>query len=237
MDAIMTIAEKYNLCVIEDTAQAIGAVYTFQDGSTKSAGCIGDIGTTSFFPSKNLGCYGDGGALFTDNDELAEKLRMICNPGQKVQYVHDIIGVNSRLDTIQAAIFNVKLKYLREYEENRRQAANWYDEALKDVKWLQTPKRVANSTHVFHQYTVKIIGGRKVREMVKNQLNEKGIPTMIYYPIPLHFQKAFSSDYHGIDSFKVSESLCDTVLSLPIHTEMNKANIAYITDSILSIKN
>jgi dTDP-4-amino-4,6-dideoxygalactose transaminase len=237
MDAIMAIAQKYNLFVIEDTAQAIGAVYTFQDGSTKSAGCIGDIGTTSFFPSKNLGCYVDGGALFTDNDELAEKLRMICNHGQKVQYVHDIIGVNSRLDTIQAAILNVKLKYLRQYEENRRQAADWYDEALKDVNWLQTPMRVANSTHVFHQYTLKIIGGKKVREMVKNQLNEKGIPTMIYYPIPLHLQKAFSSDYHGIDSFKVSESLCDTVLSLPIHTEMNKANIAYITDSILSIKN
>lgn len=236
MDAIMAIAQKYNLFVIEDTAQAIGAVFTFQDGSTKSAGCIGDIGTTSFFPSKNLGCYGDGGALFTDNDELAEKLRMICNHGQKVQYVHDVIGVNSRLDTIQAAILNVKLKYLNQYEENRRQAADWYDEALKDVQWLQTPKRLSNSTHVFHQYTLKILGGKKVREMIKNQLNQKGIPTMIYYSIPLHFQKAFSSNYYGINSFKVSEGLCDTVLSLPIHTEMNKENVAYIADAILSIE-
>jgi UDP-2-acetamido-2-deoxy-ribo-hexuluronate aminotransferase len=237
MDAIMATAKKNNLFVIEDTAQAIGAVYTFQDGSTKSAGCIGDIGTTSFFPSKNLGCFGDGGALFTNNDELAEKLRMICNHGQKVQYVHDIIGVNSRLDTIQAAILNVKLKYLRQYEENRRQAADWYDEALNDVNWLQTPKRVVNSTHVFHQYTLKIIGGRKVREMVKNQLNEKGIPTMIYYPIPLHMQKAFSSDCYGIDSFKVSESLCASVLSLPIHTEMSQKQVLWICFCITEIGN
>jgi dTDP-4-amino-4,6-dideoxygalactose transaminase len=237
MDVIMTLARKYNLFVIEDTAQAIGAIYTFQDGSNKSAGCMGDIGTTSFFPSKNLGCYGDGGALFTDNDQLAEKLRMICNHGQKVQYVHDVIGVNSRLDTIQAAILNVKLKYLRQYEENRRQAANWYDEALKDVEWLQIPKRVSNSNQVFHQYTLKIKGGKEARDMVKSKLAEEGIPSMIYYPIPLYFQKAFSSAYYSEGSFRVSESLCDSVLSLPIHTEMNKANIAYITDAILSIKN
>jgi dTDP-4-amino-4,6-dideoxygalactose transaminase len=236
MDAIMTIAEKYNLFVIEDTAQAIGAVYTFQDGSTKSAGCIGDIGTTSFFPSKNLGCYGDGGALFTDNDELAEKLRMICNHGQKVQYIHDIIGVNSRLDTIQAAILNVKLKYLRQYEENRRQAADWYDEALKNVEWLQTPKRVVNSTHVFHQYTLKIKGGKQDRDRVRSTLAEAGIPSMIYYPIPLHMQKAFSSDNYDLGSFSVSENLCDSVLSLPIHSEMNKANIRYIKDFILSLE-
>jgi dTDP-4-amino-4,6-dideoxygalactose transaminase len=237
MHAIMAIAHKYNLFVIEDTAQAIGAVYTFQDGSTKSAGCIGDIGTTSFFPSKNLGCYGDGGALFTDNDELAEKLRMICNHGQKVQYVHDIIGVNSRLDTIQAAILNVKLKYLRQYEENRRQAADWYDEALKDVKWLQTPMRVANSTHVFHQYTLKIKGGKQARDKIKTILAESGIPSMIYYPIPLHMQKAFSSDCYGIDSFKVSESLCDTVLSLPIHTEMSQKQVLWICFCITEIGN
>ncbi len=236
MDVIVTLARKYNLFVIEDTAQAIGAIYTFQDGSNKSAGCIGDIGTTSFFPSKNLGCYGDGGALFTNNDQLAEKLRMICNHGQKVQYVHDVIGVNSRLDTIQAAILNVKLKYLRQYEENRRQAADWYDEALKDVEWLQIPKRVPHSTHVFHQYTLKIKGGKEARDMVKSKLAEEGIPSMIYYPIPLHFQKAFSSAYYSEGSFRVSESLCDSVLSLPIHTEMNKANFAYIADSILSIE-
>lgn len=236
MDVIVTLARKYNLFVIEDTAQAIGAIYTFQDGSNKSSGCIGDIGTTSFFPSKNLGCYGDGGALFTNNDQLAEKLRMICNHGQKVQYVHDVIGVNSRLDTIQAAILNVKLKYLRQYEENRRQAADWYDEALKDVEWLQIPKRVPNSTHVFHQYTLKIKGGKEARDMVKSKLAEEGIPSMIYYPIPLHFQKAFSSAYYSEGSFRVSESLCDSVLSLPIHTEMNKANFAYIADSILSIE-
>jgi len=237
MHAIMAIAHKYNLFVIEDTAQAIGAVYAFQDGSTKSAGCIGDIGTTSFFPSKNLGCYGDGGALFTNNDELAEKLRMICNHGQKVQYIHDVIGVNSRLDTIQAAILNVKLKYLRQYEENRRQAADWYDEALENVEWLQRPKRVVNSTHVFHQYTLKIKGGKHYRDRVRSTLAEVGIPSMIYYPIPLHMQKAFSSDNYNLGSFCVSENLCDSVLSLPIHSELNKANIRYITDTILSIEN
>jgi dTDP-4-amino-4,6-dideoxygalactose transaminase len=235
MDAIMTIAQKYNLFVIEDTAQAIGAVYTFQDGSTKSAGCIGDIGTTSFFPSKNLGCYGDGGALFTDNDELAEKLRMICNHGQKVQYIHDVIGVNSRLDTIQVAILNVKLKYLREYEENRRQAADWYDEALKDFKWLQTPMRVANSTHVFHQYTLKIKGGKKVRDKVKSILAESGIPSMIYYPLPLHLQKAFSLSNYGEGTFKVSEELCDCVLSLPIHTELNKGQTLLIANFLIDM--
>jgi len=150
MDEIMDLAKKHHLFVIEDTAQAIGSKYTFQDGREVSAGCMGDIGTTSFFPSKNLGCYGDGGALFTNDDALAEKLRMICNHGQKVQYVHDVIGVNSRLDTIQAAILNVKLGQLRNYENSRNQEATWYDDLLFGLDWLQIPKRRANSTHVFH---------------------------------------------------------------------------------------
>ena len=188
MDEILDLANKYQLFVIEDTAQAIGSIYTFQDGSKVSAGCMGDIGTTSFFPSKNLGCYGDGGALLTNNDELAESLRMICNHGQKVQYVHDIIGVNSRLDTIQAAILNVKLGQLRSYENSRNQAAKWYDNLLSGLDWLQIPKRRANSTHVFHQYTVKIKTGKAQRDAIRVEMGKLGIPTMIYYPIPLHQQ-------------------------------------------------
>ena len=186
MNEIMHLARKHRLFVIEDTAQAIGTKYTFQDGTVVSAGCIGDIGTTSFFPSKNLGCYGDGGALFTNDDALAEKLRMICNHGQKVQYVHDIIGVNSRLDTIQAAILNVKLSQLRNYENSRNQAAHWYDELLSKLDWLEIPKRSNSSTHVFHQYTIKIKEGREKRDALKAELSKRGIPTMVYYPIPLH---------------------------------------------------
>ena len=235
MDQIMDLAKKYRLFVIEDTAQAIGSKFTFQDGTEVSAGCMGDIGTTSFFPSKNLGCYGDGGALFTNDDALAETLRMICNHGQKVQYVHDIIGVNSRLDTMQAAILNVKLGQLRNYENSRNQAANWYDELLSCLDWLETPKRSKRSTHVFHQYTIKIKAGREKRDALRAELGKRGIPTMIYYPIPLHQQKAFDIVNYPLGSFPVSEELCDVVLSLPIHTEMNYEMVHEITQNLIQV--
>ncbi len=232
MDELMKIAVSNNLYVIEDTAQAIGAKYTFVNGDVKSAGCIGDIGTTSFFPSKNLGCYGDGGAVFTNDDKLAEKIRMICNHGQKVQYVHDIIGVNSRLDTIQAAILNVKLARLREYEAARNRAADMYDNILGNCDWLEIPRRNAQSTHVFHQYTLKIKGAKEMRDNLRKAMAEKGIPTMVYYPIPLHLQKAFGTDVVGIGSFAVSEELCNSVLSLPIHTEMTDEMVNYICSNL-----
>jgi UDP-2-acetamido-2-deoxy-ribo-hexuluronate aminotransferase len=232
MDELMKIAVSNNLYVIEDTAQAIGSKYTFVNGDVKSAGCIGDIGTTSFFPSKNLGCYGDGGALFTNDERLAEKIRMICNHGQKVQYVHDIIGVNSRLDTIQAAILNVKLARLREYEGARNRAADMYDNILGNCDWLEIPTRNHHSTHVFHQYTLKIKGGKELRDNLRKKMAEKGIPTMVYYPIPLHLQKAFATEVMGIGSFKVSEELCDSVLSLPIHTEMTDEMVNYICSNL-----
>jgi dTDP-4-amino-4,6-dideoxygalactose transaminase len=235
MDEIMDLAKKHRLFVIEDTAQAIGSKYTFQNGTVMSAGCIGDIGTTSFFPSKNLGCYGDGGALFTNDDTLAEKLRMICNHGQKVQYVHDIIGVNSRLDTMQAAILNVKLGQLRNYENSRNQAASWYDDLLGKLDWLEIPKRSNTSTHVFHQYTIKIKGGREKRDALRAELGKRGIPSMIYYPIPLHQQKAFDNVNYPLGSFPVSEELCGVVLSLPIHTEMNYEMVKEIAQNLIQV--
>lgn len=232
MEELMKVAVSNNLYVIEDTAQAIGAKYTFKNGDVKSAGCIGDIGTTSFFPSKNLGCYGDGGAMFTNDDKLAEKIRMICNHGQKVQYVHDVIGVNSRLDTIQAAILNVKLARLREYEKARNRVAESYDRIMCDCDWLEIPERNSQSSHVFHQYTLKIKGGKEIRNNLRKSMAEKGIPTMIYYPIPLHLQKAFATEDLGVGSFPVSETLCDSVLSLPIHTEMTEQMVLSITDNL-----
>ncbi len=237
MEELMKVAVSNNLYVIEDTAQAIGANYTYKNGDVKSAGCMGAIGTTSFFPSKNLGCYGDGGAMFTNDDKLAEKIRMICNHGQKVQYVHDVIGVNSRLDTIQAAILNVKLARLREYEKARNVAAERYDDILGECNWLEIPERNSQSTHVFHQYTVKIKAGKEIRDNLRKSMAEKGIPTMIYYPIPLHLQKAFATEGIGIRSFPVSEILCDTVLSLPIHTEMTHEMIDYICKELNDSKN
>jgi dTDP-4-amino-4,6-dideoxygalactose transaminase len=235
MEAILQIAREHNLFVIEDTAQALGSKYTFSDGMIQRAGTIGDIGTTSFFPSKNLGCYGDGGALMTNNNELAEKLRMICNHGQKVQYIHDVIGVNSRLDTIQAAILRAKLKQLNEYERARQWAALKYDELLKDVVQIKTPKRIANSTHVFHQYTVILEGVD--RDTVRAKLKELGVPSMVYYPTPLHVQKAFQPNPYRVGSFPVSEQLCKTVLSLPMHTEMNEEMIDFIVNSLKKVLN
>jgi dTDP-4-amino-4,6-dideoxygalactose transaminase len=235
MEAILQFAREHELYVIEDTAQALGSKYTFSDGIVQRAGTIGDIGTTSFFPSKNLGCYGDGGALMTNDDELAEKLRMICNHGQKVKYIHDVIGVNSRLDTIQAAILRAKLKQLNEYERARQWAALRYDELLKDIVQIKTPKRIANSTHVFHQYTLIIEGVD--RDTVGAKLKELGVPSMVYYPTPLHVQKAFQPNPYRVGSFPVSEQLCKTVLSLPMHTEMNEDMIEFIVNSLKKVLN
>jgi UDP-2-acetamido-2-deoxy-ribo-hexuluronate aminotransferase len=235
MEELLEIAKGANIYIVEDTAQAIGARYSFKDGSICQAGTMGDIGTTSFFPSKNLGCYGDGGAIFTNNDELAARLKMIANHGQSKKYHHDIIGVNSRLDTLQAAILNIKLKHLDEYCSSRNLVADKYDNELKNIEGLIIPKRVSNSTHVFHQYTLKIKNEK--RNDLKSFLQEKGIPTMIYYPFPLHFQKAYKSDRFPIGSLPVSENLCEEVLSLPIHTEMTDEMQNYIINTIKEFYN
>jgi len=233
MEAIMEIAAKHHLDVIEDNAQAIGADYYFKNGSGKKAGTIGTVGTTSFFPSKNLGCYGDGGALFTDNEELAKKIRMIANHGQSVQYVHDEIGVNSRLDTLQAAILDVKLKYLDDFASRRRSVADHYDNAFAGLPNVQIPVRATWSNHVFHQYTVKLKNVN--RDDVRKKLADKGIPSMIYYPIPLHLQKAYRDDRYKAGDFKITEELCSSVLSLPIHTEFEEKDLEFISDTFKDI--
>lgn len=235
MERLMALAKKHNLFVIEDVAQAIGADYTFSDGTTAKAGTIGTIGCTSFFPSKNLGCYGDGGAIYTNNDELAKKLKMIAHHGQSVQYVHDVLGVNSRLDTIQAVVLKAKLKHLDEYAAARNKAANYYDEALKNNPKIKTPVRSKNSNHVFHQYTLQLIGVDRTK--LREQLSERGIPAMIYYPIPLHEQNAYKSDRFKKGDFPVTEKLCATVLSLPMHTEMDEETLKYITDNLIQLVN
>ncbi len=220
MEEIMKIAKEHHLYVIEDNAQAIGSDYLFSNGTSCKSGTISHVGSTSFFPSKNLGCYGDGGALFTNDDEMANKLRMIANHGQgSVRYYHDVVGVNSRLDAIQAAILNVKLKYLDDYAAKRRQAADYYDQAFSTLSSLITPFRNKQSTHVFHQYTLRVTDGR--RDALKAHLDQKGIPNAIYYPVPLYKQKAYKkySDEHFI--LPVTEQLSDEVISLPIHTELN----------------
>lgn len=230
MEPLLEIARRNHLFVVEDTAQAIGATYAFSDGTRRRAGCMGTIGATSFFPSKNLGCYGDGGALFVDDDALAERVRMIANHGQRVKYHHDVIGCNSRLDTLQAAILNVKLKYLDRYTEARQQAAARYDELLKDVAGIILPKRTENSTHVFHQYTIRVLNHR--RDALKAYLAEQGIPSMIYYPVPLHLQKAYIQEGKGIGTFPVAERLSEEVLSLPMHTELTLEMQEFIAERI-----
>ena len=219
MEQIMKFAKSHNLYVIEDTAQAIGAGVKFSDGSSRKAGTIGHMGTTSFFPSKNLGCFGDGGALFTNDDNLAAKLKMIANHGQRIKYFHDVVGVNSRLDTIQAAILDVKLKHLNSYCEARQRAAAYYDSALKHVEQITIPFRSSFSTHVFHQYTLKI-DEKYSRDELKSYLAEQGIPSMIYYPLPLHEQKAYSEFIRKDLDYPNSTSLCNLVLSLPMHTHL-----------------
>ena len=230
MESIMKVAEKHNLFVIEDNAQAIGADYKFTDGNTKKTGTIGHIGCTSFFPSKNLGCYGDGGAVFTNDDELAAKLRMIANHGQAKKYYHSVIGVNSRLDTLQAAILDIKLKHLDEYCAARLKVADKYDAAFAEIEALQTPVRERNSTHVFHQYTLKVKNGR--REELQNYLTTKNIPSMIYYPVPLYKQEAFKGYSAENFSLPITETLCEQVLSLPVHTEMDEETQNYIIERV-----
>lgn len=230
MEKLLPIAARHNIYVIEDTAQAIGAECTLQNGTTKKAGTIGTIGTTSFFPSKNLGCYGDGGALFVQDDELARKAKMIANHGQRVKYHHDIVGINSRLDTIQAAILKVKLKQLDEYSANRKKTAAFYDTELAGFTCIKIPKRAQYSTHVFHQYTIICDGFD--REDLKEFLERKGVPTMVYYPVPLHLQKAYSIYGYRKGDFPISEKLSQQVLSLPIHTEQNETELRYITEAI-----
>ncbi|MBS1684296.1 MAG: DegT/DnrJ/EryC1/StrS family aminotransferase [Bacteroidetes bacterium] len=234
MAPIMEIARKHNLYVIEDTAQAIGAYYTFPDGKKLRAGTIGTIGTTSFFPSKNLGCYGDGGAIFTNDEALARHLKMIANHGQSSQYVFDEIGCNSRLDNLQAAILDVKLKYLDKYCEARQQAAAYYDTQLAGLKNATVPVRAVNSTHVFHQYTLTLKAGTD-RAAVRKAFEERGIPTMVYYPSPMHRQNAYKSPRYSDTDFPISIRLSECVLSLPIHTEMTKEQQEYIISAAKEI--
>lgn len=235
MEPIMAFAKKNHLYVIEDNAQAIGAVYTFSDRTKKQTGTIGHIGCTSFFPSKNLGCYGDGGALMTNDDVLAERIRMIANHGQKVKYHHTVLGCNSRLDTIQAAVLDVKLKHLDEYSAARYKAAQYYTGNLKGVVGLITPEEVPYSTHVYHQYTLKVLNGR--RDALKKYLEEGGIPAMIYYPLPLQQQEAFKQIARATGTLDVAEQLASSVLSLPIHTEITPAQQDLVIDRIKSFFN
>ncbi|MBI1768490.1 MAG: DegT/DnrJ/EryC1/StrS family aminotransferase [Bacteroidetes bacterium] len=230
MEPILKIAHENNLYVIEDLAQALGADYAFSNGAIKRAGNMGIIGCTSFFPSKNLGCYGDGGAIFTNDPSLAEKMKMISTHGQKVKYQHDIVGINSRLDTLQAAILLVKLKYLDEYTRRRNEVADHYDKHLAGISFIELPFRASNSTHVFHQYTIKTKGID--RDRFKKYLQDKGVPSMIYYHIPLHLQKAYRQNGFGEGSFPVTEKLSKTVLSLPMHTEMTEDELSYICQII-----
>lgn len=231
MEELMQIAKEHNLFVIEDTAQAIGSDYSFKDGTKMKAGTIGDIGATSFFPSKNLGCYGDGGALFTRNEELAKRLRMIVNHGQSKRYYHDDIGVNSRLDTLQAAVLRIKLRRLNEYSYNRQKAAAFYDKAFEGIIGLSTPKRATWSNHVFHQYTLKVDGLN--RDALVDLIQEKGVPCMIYYPVPLHHQKAYRDDQHD-GKLSVTEKLCTQVFSLPMHTHLDDEQLNFITNTVKS---
>ena len=235
MEPLLALAREHKLFVVEDTAQAIGARYTFSDGHTAQAGTMGEIGCTSFFPSKNLGCYGDGGAMFTNDDELADTIRTIANHGMRVRYHHDLIGVNSRLDTIQAAILDTKLPHLDEYIAARQAAAAYYDKAFAGCDKIEVPGRSTNSTHVFHQYTLRITGAD--RNAVREALTQAGVPAMIYYPIPLHLQKAYHDARYKAGDFPVAERLADCVLSLPMHTELDNEQLAYITEQVLRAVN
>ena len=233
MEAIMQIANEHQIAVVEDVAQAIGAAYTFNDGTRKKAGTIGTLGTTSFFPSKNLGCYGDGGALFTNDDTLAEIARSIVNHGMKVRYYYDRIGVNSRLDTIQAAILRVKLRHLDEYAAARNKAAAYYDESFKNHPNIKTPVRDEKSTHVFHQYT--LVGCSVDNFELQKRLTEKGVPCMIYYPVPLHTQEAYRTPEMKDEDFEITNGLCKSVFSLPMHTELEEDELAFITKMVKEI--
>lgn len=234
MESILQIAKEHNLYVIEDACQSIGATYTFSDGTTKQSGCMGTIGCTSFFPSKNLGCYGDGGAIFTNDDVLAKEIQCIANHGMTERYHHDRIGVNSRLDSIQAAILDVKLQHLNEYTKARQAAAAFYDKAFSNCPHITIPARNPKSTHVFHQYTIQLHSNID-RNNLQAELKEKGIPAMIYYPIPLHLQNAYKNDRYKSGDFPNAEMLSQCVLSLPMHTELDKEQLTYITQTVLEL--
>lgn len=232
MTEIMQIAKEHQLYVIEDNAQAIGANYTFADGSKKRLGTIGDVGTTSFFPSKNLGCYGDGGAIFTNNDDLAHTIRGIVNHGMYKRYYHDVVGVNSRLDSVQAGVLNVKLPHLDAYNKARRMAADAYNNAFADCEYIITPKfDTQGDDHVFHQYVLRITNGK--RDELLAHLQANNIACAIYYPIPLHLQKAYADERYQEKDFIVTNRLCEEVLALPMHTELDDETISYITKTIL----
>jgi dTDP-4-amino-4,6-dideoxygalactose transaminase len=235
MEGVLKLAKKHNLFVIEDTAQAIGADYKYNDGSTQKAGTIGTVGCTSFFPSKNLGCYGDGGAIFTNDDALASKIRKVANHGQSVQYIHDEVGVNSRLDSIQAAVLRIKLRKLDAYNEARILAAHKYDAKFKSDPKLTVPVRSAYSNHVFHQYTLKLNGAD--RDALREHLTQNNIPSGIYYPIPLHLQKAYLDPRYKEGDFPITEDLCRSVISLPMHTELDDEQIDFISKTILNFIN
>jgi len=231
MDALLNISREYNIPIVEDCAQATGALYNFSLNQKVYAGTMGDIGCTSFFPSKNLGCFGDGGALITNNDELAQICRSIANHGMKVRYYHDNIGVNSRLDSLQAAILGIKLKYLNEYNKARQRAADYYDRAFAQSNKIKIPARNPKSTHIFHQYTLVVNGID--RNELKNYLQTKGIPSMVYYPVPLHLQNAYMYLSYKEGDFPITEQLCKSVISLPMHTELDDEQLNYITHADL----
>jgi UDP-2-acetamido-2-deoxy-ribo-hexuluronate aminotransferase len=231
MEGIMALAKEHNLYVLEDACQSIGSVYTFSDGRKVQSGCMGDIGCTSFFPSKNLGCFGDGGAIFTNNHELAAKMRAISNHGMVVRYYHDVVGVNSRLDSIQAAVLEVKLKHLDAYSAKRQKAAAYYNAAFAQSSKITTPALSPNSSHVFHQYTLKLTGVD--RPALIKHLSDKGIPAMVYYPVPLHLQKAYQDARYKAGDFPIAEKLSECVISLPMHTELSEEQLGYITTRVL----
>ena len=235
MESIMALAEEYGLYVIEDNAQAIGADYIFRDGSVRKTGTIGHIGCTSFYPSKNLGCYGDGGAIMTNDDRLGDLLHRIANHGQSVRYYHDVVGCNSRLDSIQAVVLSAKLPHLDAYCDSRRSAADFYDAAFADAVQLITPFRAPYSTHVFHQYTLRVTDGN--RDNLKAWLDQNKVPNMIYYPVPLYKQEAFKASSNGLEFLPNTELLCKEVISLPIHTELDKIQLEYITSKVLAFFN
>ncbi len=235
MEAIMAIAKEHSLFVIEDTCQAIGADYTFSDGTLKKVGTIGDVAGMSFFPSKNLGCYGDGGAIFTNNDELAKQLRVVVNHGMVVRYYHDYIGVNSRLDSIQAAVLKIKLQYLDDYAKARQKAAAYYDKAFANHPKLKTPVKSKKSTHVFHQYT--LVTSDLDRDAMQKFLMDKKVPAMIYYPVPMHMQKAYQDPRYKEGDFPVTEHLSKHVISLPMHTELDEEQLEFITSAVLEFAN
>lgn len=233
MEAIMAIADRHKLWVVEDNAQAIGADYTFSDGRSLKGGVIGHIGCTSFYPSKNLGAYGDAGAIFTNDSALGDRLQVICNHGSHKKYYHERIGVNSRLDAIQAAVLDIKLRHLNEYTAARQAAAAWYDELLSGVDGIVLPGRSSFSTHVFHQYTLRITAGRAKRDQLQARLAERKIPSMVYYPVPLHIQDACAPYGFKNGDFPVSELCSEQVISLPMHSELDRAQVEYVVKNLL----